>query len=489
MLRTAKKTCKRGETDWGRATWSRRQRSYKDTGFSATCKYDGESIASGGFISSLSHIVENEPASRMRLARTLVWMVLVALAVRLIVCGFLYTDQTSPVRDHWTFAYENGRVARSIALGEGISNPLFGNTGPTALIPPVFPYILAGVFKVFGIYTTASALGILAVDSLFSALTCIPVLLIARRCFGDRAGKWAGWSWAFFPYGIYFSADWVWPTCLSTLLVACLFLGALKLPEVRRGLAWAGFGLACGVAALTEPSALSVLPFLGLWACRQRSKRRERWVGRAALASAAFLLVAAPWTMRNSQTFHRLIPMRSGLGLELYVGNDGYSQYWVNRSLYPAHSDAEMAEYKTVGESAYMQHKFLQGSSFIRLHPGFFLWMCVRRGIYLWTGFWSFSREYLRQEPLDPANVFVCSTLSLLAIAGLVRAFRQGCVAAVPFLIVLLLFPLIYCVTHPEVYYRRPIDPMFVILAASAVASWLQARKLRRDVRLNNALP
>lgn len=421
-------------------------------------------------------IIENAAAPVTHRAGSLAWLVLAALAVRLLVCGFLYTDQTSPARDHWKFAYENGRVARSIVLGEGMSNPLFGNTGPTALIPPVFPYILAGVFKVFGIYTTASALGILAVDSLFSALTCIPVFLIARRCFGDRAAKWAGWSWAFFPYGIYFSADWVWPTCLSTLLVACLFLGALKLPEVRRSWAWGGFGLACGVAALTEPSALSVLPGLGLWACWRRHRQHQRWAGRAALASAAFLLVAAPWTMRNSQTFHRLIPMRSGLGLELYVGNNGYSQYWVNRNLYPAHSDAEMAEFHNVGETAYMQHKFQQGSSFIRSHPGFFLWMCVRRGIYLWTGFWSFSREYLRQEPLDPANVFVCSTLSLLAMAGLIRAFRQRCAVAVPFLIVLLLFPLIYCVTHPEVYYRRPIDPMFVILAAYAVASWRQAR-------------
>jgi 4-amino-4-deoxy-L-arabinose transferase-like glycosyltransferase len=408
------------------------------------------------------------------------WMVLTALAVRLIVCGFLYTDQTSPDRDHWTFAYENGRVARSIALGEGISNPLFGQTGPTALVPPVFPLTLAGVFKVFGIYTTASALAILAIDSLLSALTCIPVFLIARRCFEDRTAMWAGWGWAFFPYGIYFSADWVWPTCLITLLLTSLFLFALELPEARGALAWGGFGLGCGVAALTEPSALSVLPFLGLWACWQRQRRRERWVGRAALASLAFLLIAVPWTIRNYETFHRFIPMRSGLGLELYVGNNGYSQHWVNRSLYPAHSDVEMAEFQHVGETAYMQRKFQQASSFIDTHPGFFLWMFVRRGIYLWTGFWSFSREYLREEPLDPANVFVCSTLSIMAIAGLVRAFRQRCVAAAPFLIVLLLFPLIYCVTHPEVYYRRPIDPMFVILAAYAVASWRQARTLKQ---------
>jgi hypothetical protein len=34
---------------------------------------------------------------------------------------------------------------------------------------------------------------------------------------------------------------------------------------------------------------------------------------------------------------------------------------------------------------------------------------------------------------------------------------------------VLFSFPLIYYITSPEVYYRRPIDPFFVILAVVAV--------------------
>jgi hypothetical protein len=34
---------------------------------------------------------------------------------------------------------------------------------------------------------------------------------------------------------------------------------------------------------------------------------------------------------------------------------------------------------------------------------------------------------------------------------------------------VLFSFPLIYYITSPEVYYRRPIDPFFVILAVVAL--------------------
>lgn len=113
-------------------------------------------------------------------------MVLAGLAIRLIVVGFLYPERTDPARDHWRFGGEAGRIARSIALGEGFSNPLFGQTGPTAWLSPVFPYLLAGIFKVFGIYSKTSALVTLSLDSLFSALTCIPVFLIARMHFGEK---------------------------------------------------------------------------------------------------------------------------------------------------------------------------------------------------------------------------------------------------------------------------------------------------------------
>src|SRR3984885_7492839 len=103
-------------------------------------------------------------SSRQSTCRSLLWMVLAGLAIRLIVVGFLYPERTDPARDHWRFGGEAGRIARSIALGEGFSNPLFGQTGPTAWLSPVFPYLLAGIFKVFGIYSKTSALLALSLD-------------------------------------------------------------------------------------------------------------------------------------------------------------------------------------------------------------------------------------------------------------------------------------------------------------------------------------
>jgi hypothetical protein len=87
--------------------------------------------------------------------RSLLWMVLVGLAIRLVVVGFLYPERLNPERDHWRFAGETGRIAQSIVEGSGFSSPFFGFTGPTAIMPPIYPLLLAGVFRLFGTYTTA----------------------------------------------------------------------------------------------------------------------------------------------------------------------------------------------------------------------------------------------------------------------------------------------------------------------------------------------
>jgi len=178
----------------------------------------------------------------------------------------------------------------------------------------------------------------------------------------------------------------------------------------------------------------------------------------------------SPWLIRNYALFHRFIPVRSGFGLELYIGNNGYSARWVNSSLHPNHSDAELAEYEHMGEIAYMDHKLAQAKQYIRDHPGWFAWMTGRRILYMWTGYWSMDRDYLKEEPLDPPNIFVDTTLSFLGLFGLWRVFQRDLAIGVRFAIVLVFFPLTYYLSHPETYYFRPVDPLIVILAAVAIA-------------------
>lgn len=424
----------------------------------------------------------NETGSRVR--TRLFWMVIAGLAIRLIVVGFLYPERIDPARDHWRFGGEAGRIARSIAQGEGFSNPLFGQTGPTAWLCPVFPCLLAGIFKIFGIYTKASALVAMALDSLFSALTCVPVFLITRRHFGERTAIWAGWVWAFFPYAIYFSADFIWATTLTTLLMSLIFLLALRLEKSSRVWDWVGFGLLAGFGALTDPVVLSVAPALGAWMWFRRYRQKERWFAPGLAAVLAVIGVTAPWMVRNYRTFHEVVPLRSCLGLEVYFGNNQDSWHWGPPGYHPSDNEKEWKEYQQLGEIAYVSKKFDQGLDFIRHHRRLYVRMTLRRVVYLWTGYWSFEQRYLEEEPMDPPNIAFCTALTLLALAGLRRAWREGAKVAMPHIVAFVFFPIVYYLTHPEDYYRRPIDPLFVVLAAYAVVSWVQERTAEREVWL-----
>ncbi len=403
-------------------------------------------------------------------------MVIVALALRLLVMSFLYPERTDPYRDHWRFGGEAGRIARSIAQGEGYSNPLFSNTGPTSWLAPTFPYLLAGIFKIFGVYTTASAIAVLALDCLLSALTCIPIYFIAKKQFSDRTAAWAGWGWAIFPYAIFFSADFIWATTLTTLLMTLVFLAALHIETSSSLWHWALFGALSGLGGSTDPVVMSVAPLLGAWAWYRLRSSGRRWFAPGAAAVLAVLLTTSPWFIRNYETFHKIIPFRSCLGLEVYCGNNADSWHWGPPGYHPSDNENEWREYQQLGEIAYTQRKFHQGLDFIETHPQLYAKQTLRRVVYLWTGFWSFGQRYLQEEPADPLNVVFCTALSILTLAGLRRAWQMNPAIAIPYLIVFLFFPIIYYLTHPEDYYRRPIDPEFVILAACVIASTRKSR-------------
>ena len=407
--------------------------------------------------------IESSAATRLR---PYVVPVLVGLGVRLAVIPFVYRDWLDPfLVEHWAF----GRVARSLVLGHGFGN-VFADTGLTGVVAPVYAYLLAGVFRLFGPHTPASVITALALNSVFSILCCIPVFLIGRRAFGDRVAKWAAWGWALSPYGIYYGADWAWSTCLVTFELTCLFYFAWRLESSSRLRDWLIFGMLGGFAALTEPIILAVVPLLALWSLYLRYRRTQSWKLPMLVGALGAIAVMSPWVVRNYDVFHKFIPIRAGFGLELYLGNNGYSARWVNSALHPNHNDDELSEYVRVGEVAYMQHKAEQAKTYIRSHEGWFAWMTIRRIVYMWTGYWSFDKTYLKDEPLDPPNILVQTTLTILGFLGLRRVFRRDATLGMRFAIVLFFFPLAYYISHPETYYFRPVDPLIVVLAAIAIA-------------------
>ena len=89
------------------------------------------------------------------------WVIFGAgLLARVLYMTLAHTWRVPYRQDHFEFGWEAARIARSVATGHGYSDPfILGNTGPTAWLPPLFPLMIAGCFRLFGVYTSRSGRG------------------------------------------------------------------------------------------------------------------------------------------------------------------------------------------------------------------------------------------------------------------------------------------------------------------------------------------
>jgi 4-amino-4-deoxy-L-arabinose transferase-like glycosyltransferase len=403
-------------------------------------------------------------------------MVAIGLALRLMVAAFAFAGVADPADAHDTFGWELGWTARSIALGHGFGSPFQPFTGPTALVPPLFAYLLAGIFKIFGLYTTKAAFATLALDSLFSALTAIPLYLSTRHSLGVKAASWAGWGWVVYPYAIYFSAGIVWEYALTGLLFATCFWQAQSLDRRLSLRSWGGFGLLCGVTALSNPSTLPVLLLLLALAAWRTGRWSVAGWGRAALAVLALAAVLMPWTVRNYRVMHIVCPMRDGFWLEFWAGNAGDSSDSNPAWAHPASNPVEMQLYQQLGETAYMESKHALARSFVATHPRWFAVVTGRRIVRYWTGVWSLRRSYLERQRLDVPNFFLCTALTGAMLLGVFRWLRWArwqpsrLPLLLPYLAAVMVFPLPYYLTHASMDYRQPIEPVILVLVVASFA-------------------
>lgn len=416
-----------------------------------------------------------------RVLRSPLAMLLVALAVRLVVMNHMQSFHISAADDHFRFGFETGRIARSIASGEGFSSPLVKPTGPTAWLPPAYPYLLAGIFKIFGIYTSASALCALILNSLFSALTCVTIFLIGRKAFGLEAATCAAWIWAFFPYAVYWSIGWVWGISLSAFLFSVTLLVTLELEHCNTVKTWLAFGLLWGIVALTDTVFLAMLPFVAGWLVYRLAHQGVALATRLGAFTLAFVAVLSPWLVRNYVTFGKWGLIRSNFGVELRVGNyENSTGLSAGREIHPADNEIEQDKLREMGELAYASAKKREALEFIAAQPETFLWLTLKRVYYFWTGTPQLLQIFRLSGRFVAARYVLFTSISVLAFLGLFLAFRNRVQAAPLFAVALVVFPLVYYVTHPTPRYRHPIEPAMVLLVSYAMTTKFSRQSPKR---------
>lgn len=158
---------------------------------------------------------------------------------------------------------EASHIAWALATGHGFSSP-WPNTPllPTAQQPPLYPALLAGIFKVFGIYTYRSLWIAILLNAIFAALTAVVILRVGTQRFSSFVGVLAGWVWSCSLLEAAASVR-LWESSLSALLLITSVSLVLKLKSSLQMSHWILFGLLAGLAALNNTSLLAVFPFFG----------------------------------------------------------------------------------------------------------------------------------------------------------------------------------------------------------------------------------
>jgi len=406
-------------------------------------------------------------------ATSLLLIVLVALGARL---GFAWNQERKIPREVLgivPFEHETGSIAYALAEGKGFSSPFRRETGPTAWLTPVYPLLVAGVFRVFGAFTAKSFFAVVFLNALFSSAACIPIFHAGKRIGGLGVASGAAWLWAIFPNAVMMPFEWVWDTCLAALLGATLLWATLELAESsQRARNWCGYGLLWGFTLMTNPSLGSFLPVLLGWAAyrgRHTAKLRAIY---PALAVGIAILCCVPWTVRNYVVFHRFVPLRSNFPLELYIGNN--NNYATRQFVWPPRitKEGELLRYFRIGETAFMDEEKRKALEFIRAHPKIEVELTAERFVAFWTGLADPLQNFLSTDSWLIRVLLICNTVAGIgALLGIALLIRRRSPYTIPTAAYPVVFPWLYYVTHPNLRYRHPIDPVVLLLAAVAAAA------------------
>lgn len=409
-----------------------------------------------------------------RAARSLTLILIVAAGMRVGMAWSYVEHHSRQQLAVLPFLFESGNIAYSLASGGGFSSPFHAPTGPTAWMTPVYPFLLSLDMRAFGAYTFPSYVAAVALNIAFSTLACVPIFFAGKRIGGVGLGAMTALLWAVFPNAILQTYESLWDASLDTLLGAAILWATLALEEKPRGAgAWCAYALLWGLTLMTNPALGALLPFLLGWVVYRNWKAGIAWARRAAAATGVLVLCCVPWTVRNYEVFHAWVPLRSVMGLQLWLGNNpGTTPLWLGTQ-HPIFNPAEREKYVEMGEIAYMREKKELAIRYALENPGRVAELSWRRFLTVWSGGTAYPlRDFLARRSAWFRYVLLFNLLEAIgALAGIVILWRRRSAHAFPLAAAPIVYPIPYYLTLVEPRYRLPIDPIVLLLLAVALCA------------------
>jgi 4-amino-4-deoxy-L-arabinose transferase-like glycosyltransferase len=404
-------------------------------------------------------------------------VVLIAFLARI---ALLIVGKTYIFPENWPGAYETGNIAAAIAETGTFSSPFGTDTGPTAWMMPGYPFLLALIFKVFGTYSVSSAIMALLLDCIASVLTLIPIFFMTNQLYDRKAALVAAAIFCFYPPSLWHATGRIWDTTLFTMMSLFLlnFLMTIENTWTLKTAMLAGFFF--GIVAIFKVIILALYPFVFIQILWQKSMALKARLQQIGLLTLMILLILSPWIWRNYLVFgHPLL--RSNFGLELKLGNNSGAEAYMQihgrgkiEMHHPIIKKDELEKYRDMGELAYTASAGNEALAFIRSHPHGFVQLTIQRILYFWVRDLDLNKGlkgYFGIRSKKSAFTTVIYILPLpFMLLGIIIALRGQRPAGV-LISYLILFPMVYYITHVRQRYRFPVEPVMLIFAAGGLAA------------------
>ena len=368
---------------------------------------------------------------------------------------------------------------------------------PTSLRPPLYPVVVAGVYRLFGLenYQTVRL-----VQAILSLVNVVLLYRLGSAVLSRKAGLWLAGLYAFYPSLLGYN-NLLLTEVLFTFLL-CAFCDGLIRALQHDSLPYLVLAaVLLGLAALTRSVVWLFPPVLaGFLLLAFRGSWRRRLLASATFV-VVFAVVLAPWAYRNTRLQKTFIAIDVMGGRNFMMGNYRYTplyrswatiglqgdKSWIHEVVqtYPN----EQPQPRTQGQIDKLAMR--QAVKFIAANPG----LTFQRDVVKFFDFWGLERELiaggdggyfgsLSGPVLVGLAVLLCGSYVLALFAGLF-----GMVLAPPadrrvhlFLLLVVAF---ICALHTLAFghsrYHLPLMPLVLVYTANAVIHrkeiWQQRRR------------
>jgi hypothetical protein len=354
-------------------------------------------------------------------------------------------------------------IAQNLARTGVFGNPFVMtlNTGPTAVVPPLYPAFIALLIKILGNSGAWIVLagGVVLVHGLHASL--LPRL--SSLIYADpRPGIYGAivsvllpvYSWMPYWDAMYAAAG------LMLFCVASAWWIRSQWP-----LAPIASGLSAGVLALMNPLSALVSVAWILFLLRDNRGSVKSRLHFCAMFAAVLAIAILPWSLRNYRQFGTF-SLKTNFGMTVYASNnDCASSAMINNlesgcyaTHHPYGSVAEAQLLKSLGEAGYDRYRTAATIKWVRDHRDRFIKLTTARVVEFWFP--------------NPAYGWYGRSIWLitaLSIPGVLYMIRRGVRAIYFVAVVFLTYPCAYYLVVSDYRYRYPILWLSLLVAGYCV--------------------